>query len=178
MSTMPLKYAGLGRRAVAKIIDLVIVFVAMSGWILILNSVFGDNESTTPLPITAFRLFSVFSFPIAYGAAFLDRYGATPGKLLLGIRVVTSVGGQIKPGLAFTRTLVEWLLLAVIIVLALLYQLAPKGEGYPDMGFVLGMVLFGGIPIWILGYFVAIFDAQRQAMHDKLCGTRVILREH
>lgn len=176
MATTPLKYAGFWRRSLAKIIDLIVVFVASIGWVLILSSVFGDNNEE-PKAIRVFKVFSICSFPIAYGAAFLDRYGATPGKLLLRIRVVSSAGERIKPERAFTRTLVEWLWLIPLTFIALLNALTPKGERYPFPIFVAQMVLFGGIPIWILGYFVAIFDAQRQAMHDKLCGTRVILRE-
>lgn len=46
-----------------------------------------------------------FIFGLAYQGYFLSQFGATPGKMLFGLRVITSEGGPISVGRAMGRDL-------------------------------------------------------------------------
>jgi uncharacterized RDD family membrane protein YckC len=76
----------------------------------------------------------------AYEAFFLVKFGATPGKMALGLKVVRPDGSGITAGRAIGR--------------------------------YFGKVL-SGIILYI-GYIMAGFDAQKRALHDMICDTRVI----
>jgi uncharacterized RDD family membrane protein YckC len=100
-----LAYAGLGRRIVAKIIDWVIV--------AFLNQTFHYAlAGHTPLARDTFEstiTLTAMLFSLAYNVGFLERFGATPGKLLLGIKVVRKDGEPLGTGRAFARPLAEFL---------------------------------------------------------------------
>jgi len=76
-------------------------------------------------------------------ASYLGRYGATPGKMAVKIRVVTPDGGPISYGRA-------------------------TGRFFADI--LSGMICY-------IGYLMVAFDKeQRRALHDHICGTRVVKR--
>ncbi len=77
---------------------------------------------------------------ILYVVFFLGRFGATPGKMICGLKVVTTDGSR----LSYRRALARYF--AQILS---------------------GMTL-------CIGYLMIFFDRERRAMHDHLCGTRVI----
>jgi uncharacterized RDD family membrane protein YckC len=76
----------------------------------------------------------------AYGVFFLGRFGATPGKMVCKLKVVTAEGNKITYGRAFGRFLSEFLSAILLYI----------------------------------GYLMAAFDSEKRALHDKICGTRVI----
>jgi uncharacterized RDD family membrane protein YckC len=76
----------------------------------------------------------------AYEAFFLVRFGATPGKMALGLKVVRPDGSGITAGRAIGRYFARSLS---------------------------GMILY-------IGFIMAGFDAQKRALHDRICDTRVI----
>jgi uncharacterized RDD family membrane protein YckC len=77
---------------------------------------------------------------IAYQAYFLTQHGGTPGKLALGLRVITPDGGPISLGRAIGRY----------------------------FGYILDdFTIF-------IGFIIAAFDSEKRALHDYVCGTRVI----
>ena len=81
-----------------------------------------------------------FALTAAYQSLFLWKYGGTPGKLMLGLKVVRPDGSGLSLGISFGRyaaTLVS--------------------------GFTMG-----------IGYLMAAVDDEKRALHDRLCGTRVI----
>jgi uncharacterized RDD family membrane protein YckC len=77
---------------------------------------------------------------IAYQAYFLTKHGATPGKLALGLRVITPDGGPISLGRAIGRYFGYWLDTFTLLI----------------------------------GYIIAAFDSEKRALHDYVCGTRVV----
>ena len=77
---------------------------------------------------------------LAYEVYFLTTKGATPGKMVLGLKVTRADGGPISAGLAVGR--------------------------------YFGKIL-SGIILWI-GFIIAGFDQEKRALHDHLCGTRVV----
>lgn len=75
-----------------------------------------------------------------YETFFVVKYGATPGKMALGLKVVRPDGSGIDVGRAIGRYFAK-MLSAIIIY---------------------------------IGYIMAGFDAQKRALHDMICDTRVI----
>lgn len=97
-------WAGLGRRLWAQIVD-----VALLGTVAgIQVAVFGTGEVVLIGIITGV----VATF---YSVGFWGSRGQTPGKMALGIEVVTPVGGLIGPG----RALIRYIFLAASIALVL-----------------------------------------------------------
>ncbi len=115
-----LPLAGIARRVVARIVDQLIITLFLAGvWIgffLMLPSVlklFSPLGKAEPVLVVilfvgAF-LFSVASYFLYYWAFHTFNYGKTPGKVWLGIRVVTDRGGQINIWTSFIRELFDLL---------------------------------------------------------------------
>jgi uncharacterized RDD family membrane protein YckC len=65
------------------------------------------NSSGQPSVVQILMMLSVygfmFVFSVAYSVWFLARYGATPGKMALGLKVVTPEGEPIALARAFGR---------------------------------------------------------------------------
>lgn len=93
-----MKYASFGRRAVAKLIDHTVLMVLTTPMITIM-----EDKCT----IAGAFLISLYMFPIAYSSGFLARFQATPGKMLLGLKVVNSDGGRLSEMQAFGRSCAE-----------------------------------------------------------------------
>jgi uncharacterized RDD family membrane protein YckC len=88
-----------------------------------------------------------------YETVMTGRFGGTIGKLLVGIEVVDGrSGGRLGYGRSFGR----WLGLG---------WMAPAGAVAPVAQF---------IPFF--GYFIAWFDPQRRALHDRIAGAVVLGR--
>lgn len=92
---------------------------------------------------------------VVYNVFFLMRWGATPGKRLANI----SVRLRDQPGtLSFSTALRRYGFVAVIDAL----------------GNVQGVSLLS-LPLWALDHIFPAFDPQRQALHDKVAGTVVVV---
>ncbi len=84
-----------------------------------------------------------FVIGIAYYVFFVGRFGATPGKMLLKIKIIRADGGNVSYGLATGRYFAE---------------------------------LLSGCPTLLIGYIMAAFDDEKRALHDRICGTRVVYK--
>lgn len=135
-SSTSLVYASFGVRAVAKIIDFVIITAFNSAFTV----AWRGPAQGAPDPLKAAFAMSGILFIIAYNAGFVERFGATPGKLLLRLRVVRANGEPLGPGRAFARAFAE-------------------------------LLSYG---ICYIGYFLALFNDEHRALHDMICGTRVV----
>jgi uncharacterized RDD family membrane protein YckC len=98
-----LRYASFGLRFVALLLDGVIGLVVG----LLINIIF--RTSLTPDPAHPFAallslatLFN-FLFGVSYYVFFLTAYGATLGKMAVGVKIVTADGGPISFGRALAR---------------------------------------------------------------------------
>jgi len=120
--------------------------------------VFNDGQLELNLPMWA-QIATVVG-PLLFEIVFLVFWGATPGKMLLGIRVVTYVGGQ-RPALHQV---------GVRVLL-------------PNLGSVLGLAgVLGGLAgilsfIGPIMYFAAALDPLMRGLHDRAAGT-IVLRTH
>lgn len=144
-------YAGFWIRFVAYLIDAIILGVVMG--ILqfaFLGSMFSfprmaDSSHPEMLigPLLGMiGLLSIISIGLGctYEAFFVTKFGATPGKMALGLKVVRPNGGPIDLGRAIGRYFGKMLS---------------------------GIILY-------IGFIMAGFDAEKKALHDMMCDTRVI----
>ena len=101
-----LQYGGFWVRFGAKFIDGIIINVlsVLSGTILGLVSALFQHA-----PIFILNYPIMIAISLAYGTVFVGAFGATPGKLALGLRVVRPDGERVSYGRAFCRYLAETL---------------------------------------------------------------------
>ena len=141
------RYGGFWQRAAAKLIDYIVTVtvdyaVGFAGLFLI-----AGGWKSNPDPFAAIWGMGFFYgfqllFAAVYDAVFVWKLGGTPGKLALGMRVIT-------PGSAAKLTL-------------------GRAIGRHFAQYVTGFT-------FLFGYFMALFDSERQTLHDRICNTRVIL---
>ncbi len=137
-----LQYAGFWIRVAAKIIDgLTIGLIPLVIGIVI--AVMGRNHSSTIiLPIQIFSYFWTYVVQPLIIAWMLSSFGATPGKMAVGIRVVKSDSSTVTFGRGI-------------------------GRAYAD---ILSGLICG------IGYVIVAFDAEKRALHDHICDTRVVYK--
>lgn len=116
--------ASVPSRAIAKLIDVLILFAA--GLALSLVPAVGSY-----LEITLMVLYPIF---------FIGWRGQTPGKMIAGIKVIKTNGSNATYATGLVREIGEFLSLILLT----------------------------------LGYWLVLFDKQRQGLHDKLAGTLVV----
>ena len=92
------------------------------------------------LSIIGLSIMIQFALSLAYEIYFLTTRGATPGKMVLGLKVIRADGGPISTGLAVGRYFAK---------------------------------ILSGMILWI-GFIIAGFDSEKRAVHDYICGTRVV----
>ncbi|HKQ38291.1 MAG TPA: RDD family protein [Verrucomicrobiae bacterium] len=122
-----LMYAGFWIRFLAKLIDELIIGVVV-GFPLSIFIVRAAMSASNPLQsVISFMLDPkmqlIFTLSIfLYSSLFLGKFGATPGKMALGLRVVTPDGSPIGFGRAFGRSAAEivsrWICLIGYIIVA------------------------------------------------------------
>jgi uncharacterized RDD family membrane protein YckC len=105
LAAVPLVSASFGRRAAAKIIDVVFVF-GTAALLCVLASVVIRPE-WLPIALAVTFISATFAF-VAYLIGSEARRGDTIGKRLLGMRVVRESGARISVGQAIVRAL-PWL---------------------------------------------------------------------
>lgn len=102
--------AGLAARGLALAIDWSLITLGHWGLYLLLVTGLGGQVARNPLGIIIALLLTGPLFVLAYLVLHLAYFsifhalgGQTPGKLALGIRVVSGRGGPLSPGQAFLR---------------------------------------------------------------------------
>jgi uncharacterized RDD family membrane protein YckC len=140
-------YAGIGARALAKLLDGLIIglpaVILMVLVVVLFIPLVGKNRGSSELGVLLILgAIGVIAFAMVFYQIWcLPKYGATPGKRIMRLRVVTADGGGISWGRSIGRFFGEW--------------------------------VNGLIPLWI-GYIIAAFDPERRTVHDHIAGTRVI----
>jgi len=132
----PFHHAGFWRRVWARLIDSVLVLI-IQGFIAFFF-VYNDPDYGDSLWPSFFLISANLLFYSGFHASSLQ---ATPGKLLLGIKVVGLDGGRISFARALGRGLAE--ILSYLLLL--------------------------------IGYIMAAFTRRKQALHDLLADTLVVL---
>jgi uncharacterized RDD family membrane protein YckC len=117
LNTGEMNYAGFGIRFGAKFLDgliigvpsMVIYFVVMIPYF---RQQMQNHAPGTPAAPQLFPILFQFSFvliQVAYQTFFLGKFGATPGKMVAKLRVVTAEGGPLSYGRAMGRAFAELL---------------------------------------------------------------------
>ena len=102
-----MQYAGFWYRVLAKIVDAIILQVVNVPLRLMLGTASTDTETQLRLLFLTMGISMVFS--AAYGIFFMGKFGATPGKMALRLRIVMSNGAKISWGRAVGRYFAEML---------------------------------------------------------------------
>jgi len=170
--------AGLGRRGIAVVVDLMAVSL-LAGIAL-------REMALPPLGMEVVR----HSMMLIYSTVFLSQWGQTPGKMLMRLRVMGSEAGTVIPRQAFLRALVKWT--PIFVVFALLMVLMPfptdlqqrvpelaDEQAEPlamDSGSTVGghMVAIAGVALVFFLILVTRRHPDRQALHDRAANTYVV----
>ncbi len=122
-------YAGLGIRSLATFIDLVIVFIVLFIPEILLFSFRFDD-----LDLNAYRVFTALGTWIFYHAAFeSSKYQATPGKMLLNIKVIGLYGKSISVVRGIFRSLSVFISLVPFGLGIWYISTDPKKRGWHDL---------------------------------------------
>ena len=171
---MQSEIAGVGRRLLATVLDFLILHLVLT---VVLRNML--------LPPAGVWMVD-FIFIVVYSAIFLGLMGQTPGKRLLGLRVIDARGGGLNYGQTFQRAVVKW---APVFVLFIVMALLTPEELYrgPVDGEVVdtvevdaqsAMASSTAMVIGMVGWVVLIHLARRhpdgQGIHDRVAGTYVI----
>lgn len=180
METDKAVYAGLGLRIPAAIIDVVII----TGFSFLIH----------PFESYSFVSYAVLTyllpiFIITFKVFFLVRFGATPGKLAMKIKVVKTSLEPISYKEAFLRLSIDILFIAANLVAFTIAFKSFSYEAYRVMTYIEKARYIGSfyphwynyIPIfsvfWSFGNLISILaNKKRRALHDFIAGTVVIVR--
>ncbi|HEU4784746.1 MAG TPA: RDD family protein [Ktedonobacterales bacterium] len=145
-------HAGFISRAIAFVLDIVVMSVAVLAAVALLQALLGfftlygligqrvvQSSPFREIGVVVIALIGV-GIAVGYPVVFWVLLGQTPGKLLMGVRIARTNGKPLTIGRALLRYLGYWL---------------------------------SAIPLG-LGFFWVLVDDQRQCWHDKLADTYVI----
>jgi len=138
------RYASVGRRFVAILIDGIITGVACTVPLVVISSIIvarnPPGQKTPALPgwFTALGIFFDF-VPLIYEVVMIANYGATLGKMAMKIKVMRPDGSPISYARSIGRYFAK---------------------------------ILSGLIIYI-GYLMAFWDDEKRALHDRMCDTRV-----
>jgi uncharacterized RDD family membrane protein YckC len=111
------RYAGFWIRAAAIIIDGIILSTVNVIIALVLFApLTSSGDPTTALGALGLNMLVSMAFSIIYETWFLTSKGATPGKMVLGLRVIRNSGLPITPGLAIGRIFARMLSQMVLFI--------------------------------------------------------------
>ena len=163
------QYVGILKRFAALLID---------GFILttINYLLFGSIISADPtLKFVVGTFLSTFLISWTYYALFESSAArATPGKMALGIAVTDQVGGRISLAQATIRVFCKFFHIVVFFVAFGVGYIA-QGQSDGSLLFALvGLMFIFGMLIFLIGYLMAAFTTQKQALHDRIAKTVVI----
>ncbi len=106
-------YAGFWIRFLAKFVDGLILGVVLTIPVLIwvfrsgISGAGGGQPAGMNLAFQGLIQLAYYTVFVVFNGFFLGKFGATPGKMALGLKVVTPDGGAISWGRAFGRTFSE-----------------------------------------------------------------------
>lgn len=166
--------AGVGRRVLALILDLVVLLVGLS--VLTRGMVLS--------PVGMWLM--VFAIAICYSGLMVGLRGQTVGKMAMGIRVILPGGGRLNYGQTFQRAVLKWLpIFGIFVILAFIMPEDLRHQGtQPNViervdldsnaTMVSSSVVLLGSILWLILLHRARKHPDGQAWHDLISGTYVI----
>ncbi len=171
----PVKYAGFMPRFYAFIIDVVFIFLAsilfyfvVIGIIYAVASVMGGTSLSMLMLANAISIRLVY---IAYPISFLYLFGATPGKMLIGLRVVPSgTPSTDKRGISLSSSTLRSLSYPLIVII-ISYIFLYLSQDYMLFIIMSSLISFavGGLNLFLLAY-----TPNHRSLMDRIAGTSVI----
>lgn len=172
-------YAGFWRRLAAALVDFAIAAPIAAIWYMF------DRQGPA---LALYLIVPKLAFTAWYGMYLVARFGGTPGKLILGLRITMQDGSPVTPRAAVLRHIVDFAFAVVVtVVVALAVQKLPAATFY-TLGFrerhaalepflpawYDTLMLVAGV--WLWGeMLVLLTNRKRRALHDFIAGTVVIV---
>jgi len=181
------RYAGFWIRVGAFILDgLIMGAVSMLLGLLLgaaLVSSAGNSETVLMLQLVMNLIQLIIG--VTYVTWFLGRFGATPGKMACGLKVIVSDGRPISYLRAFGRYwavglsfLIPYISFAITIgVMVAVMAIGAGRGGRPDVFAIIGPAVIVGLIVGALMAFPLYMvgtTKNKCALHDFICNTRVI----
>lgn len=161
-----LNLAGAGDRAGAFLIDVVLMFVALLVLSIGVGLLFGGTGQAGTELVASIWLLGFFVLRNGYFIAFeLGMRAATPGKRIVGLRVVARDGGRLSGEAVIARNAVRELEL----FLPLSFALSQLGAEGVDMWIGLAGFVWAGVFL-----FFPLFNKDRLRVGDLIAGTWVV----
>jgi len=142
--------ATFGQRAIARCVDMVVLFLLSAG--AIAGFVEEQADGTTTFDAPWWWVVLVFVGVLAYETVPVRVRGQTPGKIITHIRIVTVDTGD-NP--SWRQAFARWVVPAMLLLLSA----------------VLGPIV---LPVLAVVYGTALLDREGRSVLDKLAGTRVV----
>ncbi|NIJ38738.1 putative RDD family membrane protein YckC [Sphingopyxis panaciterrae] len=163
---LELKIAGSGLRLGALIVDLTLIVVALFVFSLLMSWVGFGSKSDMAYVIWMLGFFALRTF---WFIGFeLGQRAATPGKRMMGIRVVARDGGRLTADAVVARNLIR--------ELELFLPLMMIGNGMSEDA-VSGWTVLAGV-LWSLTLSLfLLFNRDRMRMGDLIAGTWVVMAQ-
>lgn len=162
---VPLQFtlASGGDRAAAFVLDFLFLVVALAVMAIVITMTGGGPW------MNAFLMIAIFVIRNFYFVIFETRWqGLTPGKRIIGIRVVDARGGQLDAGAILARNLVrEVEVWQPMMLLLASDQIWPDAPGWAKAVAALWVFVFAFMPL---------FNKDRLRMGDIIGGTRVVVQ--
>ncbi len=129
-----LRYAGFWIRVVAKLMDSVILWAAGLALTFTAAPLTGEEATMSPFAEQShpILLLAKVAVAAAYSTAFVGGYGATPGKMAAGLKVVSPDGGPVGYGTALCRYFAEILSAALVGIGYLMIAFDSEKRGLHD----------------------------------------------
>lgn len=164
-----IQYVGIIKRFAALLIDGII----LSTINYLLFSLGQSSEPTLKFVIGNFL--SIFLISWTYYALFESSpTRATPGKMVLGIAVTDKLGDRISLNQATIRVFCKFFHVVILLVAFGIGSIA-QGQRDGSLLFALvGLMFIFALLIFSIGYLMAAFTTQKQALHDRIAKTVVI----
>ena len=163
-----LHYGGGGKRFWAKVIDLIFLLTMASMVSGLGRKLFPEAYGAEDIGYFYGAILAVdlllWSF---YTTWFVGKFGATPGKMVFNLKIVTPAGDRVTYIQAFGRFWVELALgLGLALALAIGAFIYSHRQRLAAASFVAVLLLF---------YVPILIDPRRRGLHDRLSRTRVVI---
>lgn len=179
MAATSLRYSTFWRRVGAGLLDFLLISP-----LLFMHFVVGDSRQFYLYSVIPTQLVTLF-----YYGYLVTRYGATPGKLLVGLRITMLDGSPVTAKAACLRYSMWWILALVSSVGNAMAAMATSPEAMAGGYMARSLALTANIPSWglvasytsqalaIASIIVMLVNKQRRTLHDFLAGTVVVRKK-
>jgi len=175
-------YVGFWLRFGAFWLDIII----MLPWIFLVNYI--NNLGRLYILYT---LIPSYAFSLFYGIYTVKKWGGTPGKLIVNVKIVRKDGAKANWKEAILRYAVQFLIGIPMTVASIIVIFSMTDAQYESMSFFARSAFIGAnMPIWnkpviwanqiwIWSEFVVLlFNKRKRALHDFIAGTVVIKKKY